>query len=96
MSTALPCSTLALAIGHFQQSEQSFHVDDPISGKQIPVTMYAACSLIDPFTKEFLQPACDYLKAAMELLGEYPFSRLDLVMMPRCFACMGLERYVRS
>ena len=89
----LPCSTLALAIGNFVKSSKQIDVKVASSGKLVPVAMYAPESRICDFVSEFMEPACDYLAAATELLGDYPFSRLDLVMMPRCFACMGLERY---
>ena len=92
----LPCSTLALAIGNFTISSKQIDVEVRSSGKLVPVAMYAPESRIHDFVGEFMDPACDYLAAATELLGDYPFSRLDLVMMPRCFACMGLERYSNS
>lgn len=92
MSMPLPCSTLALAVGNFVRSPVTVEVKAGSSGKVVPVTMYAPSSHIKSFVDEFLELSCAYLTAASELLGEYPFSRLDLVLMPRCFACMGLER----
>ena len=92
MSMPLPCSTLALAIGTFAKSSKEIDVIAGPSGKVVPVAMYSSKSRIDDFGNEFMELACDYLTAATELLGDYPFSRLDLVLMPRCFACMGLER----
>ncbi|XP_065058090.1 uncharacterized protein LOC135685920 [Rhopilema esculentum] len=91
MSMPLPCSTLAIAIGSYDKSQISVDVCTGLSGKVVPVSMYAPKSLIGRFANEFQDLACDYLTAASGLLGEYPFSRLDLVLMPRCFACMGLE-----
>ena len=89
----LPSSTLALAIGGFVKSSVEINVKAGSSGKVVPVAMYAPDSCINDFGCEFMDLACGYLAAATEMLGDYPFSRLDLVMMPRCFACMGLERY---
>ena len=89
----LPSSTLALAIGGFVKSSVELNVIAGSSGKVVPVAMYAPDSCINDFGNEFMELARGYLTAAIELLGDYPFSRLDLVMMPRCFACMGLERY---
>ena len=94
MSIPLPCSTLALAIGAFVRSSQTIYVKAGSLGKVVPVAMYAPKARIDSFVDEFMEPAGEYLTAAIDLLGDYPFSRLDLVLMPRCFACMGLERYL--
>ncbi len=92
MSIALPSSTLALLCGNYDQSEE-ISVQCARSSKEIPVTCYAPPSVLQPFAKEFLHLAGSYLVSASRLLGEYPFARLDLVLMPRCFACLGLERY---
>ena len=54
--------------------------------------MYACQSKITSMEEEFLTLSANYLESACHLLGEYPFSRMDLVLMPRCFACMGLAR----
>ena len=95
MKIPLPSSTLAFAFGKFKGSSRSIQVsncrqnDDPFT---VPVTLYATESKIGGFEEEYLDCAGRYLEMCCKVLGDYPFSRLDLVVMPRSFACMGLER----
>eukprot|EP00794_Sanderia_malayensis_P007134 gene7134-7939_t len=91
MSVAMPSSTLALLFGNYHESVEKYSVSCGTSQKKVSVRAYAAKSLLNQFTAEFLHLASLYIVAASNLLGEYPFSRLDLVLMPRCFACLGLE-----
>eukprot|EP00111_Clytia_hemisphaerica_P016524 TCONS_00048996-protein len=94
MKIPLPSSTLAFAFGKFQRSSRVIQVpncrreDDQFT---VPVTLYAAGSKIGEFEEEYLDCAGRYLEKCCQVLGDYPFSRLDLVIMPRSFACMGLE-----
>ena len=93
MHIPLPCSTMAFAFGWFQKGKTIIASTAP-KGKEVEVTCYASACLILSFTEEFLEPAVRYLTAATEILGDYPFSRIDLILLPRCFACMGLARLV--
>lgn len=93
MSIPLPSSTLAFAFGNFFRSTKTVSVNCPYKdSKVIEVAMYACQSKITSMEEEFLTLSANYLESACHLLGEYPFSRMDLVLMPRCFACMGLAR----
>jgi len=94
MSVPLPSSTLAFAFGKFTKSSQTISVCCPPDGKIVDVSLYAAGSRIEAFEKEYLEMSTIYLKRCCSMLGTYPFSRLDLVVMPRSFACMGLKRYI--
>ena len=92
MNIPLPCSTLALAIGWFE-----FRQTSTIGlSSTIKCCVFSAASVIDEASKELLPQCTKYITAACELLGPYPFTRMDLVILPRCFACMGLMRYVNS
>ena len=66
------------------------------SDPDVPVTcrLFAPPSLIDNAAEELLGYAPNFLEASCELLGPYPFRRLDVLVLPKCFACMGLKRYV--
>lgn len=89
---ALPCSTMAFAFGWFSQSHPTI-VETLPNRKPVEISCFAPPSLLAAFAEEFLAVSAKYLIAATEILGEYPFDRMDLVILPRCFACMGLERY---
>ena len=41
---------------------------------------------------EFAEYIPRYLSALFEMLGAHPFSRLDVIIMPKCFASIGLAR----
>ncbi|XP_030851550.1 aminopeptidase O isoform X2 [Strongylocentrotus purpuratus] len=60
--------------------------DQPI----IPSRIIAPPSILDAAVKEFSSylPKCLY--AVFRLLGPHPFSRLDVLILPRCFASLGL------
>lgn len=95
MDIALPCSTLALAVGWLPYREGPIATVPTKDGstRQIPCRIVAAPSLIDKAADQLLHHIHTYVEAACELLGPYPFDRLDLLILPRCFACMGLKRY---
>ena len=94
MDCPLPCSTLAVAVGWWQcrqsQNAETKNGSDP----DLPVTcrLFAPPSLIDAAANELLGYAPKFLEASCELLGPYPFKRLDMLVLPECFACMGLKR----
>ncbi|XP_002739704.2 aminopeptidase O-like [Saccoglossus kowalevskii] len=60
--------------------------DQPI----IPCRIFAPKSLIQKTVNEFGPWLPKYLQASFDLLGPHPFCRLDLLLVPRCFASMGL------
>lgn len=84
----LPCSTLALAIGWFEGRQTSTLA----LSSTIQCRVFSAASVINETSQELLPKCTKYVTAACELLGPYPFNRMDLVILPRCFACMGLMR----
>ena len=90
MNIPLPCSTLALAIGWFECCQTS----TVALSSTIPCRVLSAKSVLHEASEELLPRCTKYVTAACELLGPYPFTRMDLVILPRCFACMGLMRCV--
>ena len=96
MDCPLPCSTLAVAVGwwHCRQSRNAETKNG--SNPNLPVTcrLFAPPSLIDTAANELLGYAPKFLEASCELLGPYPFRRLNMLVLPKCFACMGLKRLV--
>jgi aminopeptidase O len=90
MNIPLPCSTLALAIGWFECRQTS----TVALSSTIPCRVFSAPSVINEASEELLPRCTKYVTTACELLGPYPFTRVDLVILPRCFACMGLMRCV--
>lgn len=94
MDTALPCSTLALAVGWFVNREGPSALVPTTKGshQHVPCSVIAVPSLIEHASAQLLEYSAKYLVEACKLLGPYPFDRLDLLILPRCFACMGLKR----
>ena len=91
MSMPLPSSTLAFAFGKFACSSQVIPVLYETNKNVIPVSLYASQSKIASFEQEYLELSAKYLKSACTILGEFPFSRVDLVVLPKSFACLGLQ-----
>lgn len=58
----------------------------------IPARIFAPRSILPLAEEEFGGRIPGFLNAAFKILGPHPFSRLDLVILPRCFASMGLAR----
>ncbi|XP_071847547.1 aminopeptidase O-like [Apostichopus japonicus] len=56
----------------------------------IPARIFAPRSILPLAEEEFGGRIPGFLNAAFKILGPHPFSRLDLVILPRCFASMGL------
>ena len=97
MGTPLPCATLAVAVGWWE-CKRSRNADTANGvNLKVPVTcrLFAPPSLIDSAAGELLGYAPKFLEASCELLGPYPFRRLDMLILPKCFACMGLKRLVK-
>ena len=88
MNIPLPCSTLALAIGWFECRQ----TPTVALSSTVQCRVFSAASVISETSQELLPKCTKYVTAACELLGPYPFNRMDLVILPRCFACMGLMR----
>ncbi|XP_032238993.2 uncharacterized protein LOC5513554 isoform X2 [Nematostella vectensis] len=93
MDVPLPCSTLAMAVGYFESMEGRSAICPTKDGPAEPVEcrMIAVPSIIDRASDELLSYVPGFIEASCELLGPYPFSRLDLLILPKCFACMGLK-----
>lgn len=98
MDTALPCSTLALAVGWlvYREGPPALVPTTKESQRHIPCRVIAVPSLIEQASAQLLEHSSKYLVEACKLLGPYPFDRLDLLILPRCFACMGLKRLVST
>ncbi|EDV23096.1 uncharacterized protein TRIADDRAFT_58028 [Trichoplax adhaerens] len=54
--------------------------------------IYSAPILIDIAYEKLLDSAAKYLVTAQTMLLSYPFDKLDIVVLPRCFGCLGLAR----
>ena len=68
------------------------HIQRGDSGPILPCRIFGPPSLISQIAlsqswKQYI-PAC--LQASYELLGSHPFSKLDLLFLPRCFSGLGL------
>ncbi|KAG1681064.1 Aminopeptidase O [Nymphon striatum] len=78
----LPMSTLALAIGFWDEIE--------IQSKPYPMRMYGPSPKLECFFNEYGNYLPECLKAAVLLLGPFPFQKLDFLILPRCFCSLGL------
>ncbi|XP_022247425.1 aminopeptidase O-like [Limulus polyphemus] len=89
----LPVSTLALAVGFWK--EYNLGLSGNISEikpkvKQVPCKIYSPESLLERTYKEFGQYLLTCLNVTQQLLGVYPFIKLDLLLMPKCFGSLGM------
>ena len=68
------------------------HIERGDSGPLLPCRIFGPSNLISQITSSLSWqqyiPAC--LQASYELLGSHPFSKLDLLFLPRCFSGLGL------
>ncbi|CAL1264199.1 unnamed protein product [Larinioides sclopetarius] len=81
----LPLSTLCLAIGTWQE----YLV--PLENKNGPKCRIFACSkLLDKAIQEFSHYITQCLQASHELLGPYPFPRIDFLIVPPSFSSLGM------
>lgn len=106
MLLPVPCSVIALAIGSFASSQVMFidrsstrNYDQSLDSDRqqkdkIACKIYSAPILIDIACKKLLDWTIKYLTTAQIMLRDYPFDKLDIVVLPRCFGCLGLARYV--
>ncbi|XP_072019031.1 aminopeptidase O-like [Amphiura filiformis] len=60
--------------------------DQPV----VPSRIYAPASILPMAVTEFAEYIPRYMSALFEMLGAHPFPRLDVVIMPKCFASIGL------
>ena len=68
------------------------HIQRGDSGPILPCRIFGPPGLISQMAssqswKQYI-PAC--LQSSYELLGSHPFSKLDLLFLPRCFSGLGL------
>lgn len=107
MLLPVPCSVIALAIGSFACSQVMFVDRSSTSGDhdqtldtnyqqkdKIACKVYSAPIMIDIACKKLLHWTTKYLITAQMMLRDYPFDKLDIVVLPKCFGCLGLARYV--
>ncbi|GFS94910.1 aminopeptidase O [Nephila pilipes] len=81
----LPLSTLCLAIGTWNE----YLI--PLEDKNDPKCRIFACSnLIDKAIQELSEYIPQCLKASQELLGPYPFPRIDFLIIPPTFSSLGM------
>ncbi|KAF8777509.1 Aminopeptidase O like protein [Argiope bruennichi] len=81
----LPLSTLCLAIGMWQE----YLV--PLENKNGPKCRIFACSkVLDKAIQEFSHYILQCLSVSHELLGPYPFPRIDFLIVPSSFSSLGM------
>ncbi|XP_077981271.1 aminopeptidase O-like [Glandiceps talaboti] len=56
----------------------------------LPCRIYAPSSILQKAIAEFGPCLPMYLQAVFTLLGPHPFSRLDLLIVPKCFSSLGM------
>ena len=68
------------------------HIQRGDSGPYLPCRIFGPSRLIKQIRRSTAWnvyiPAC--LEAAYQMFGSHPFSKLDLVFLPRCFSGLGL------
>ena len=68
------------------------HIQRGDSGPYLPCRLFGPPDLITQVQAceswKLYIPAC--LKSSYELLGSHPFSKLDLLFLPKCFSALGL------
>ena len=68
------------------------HLERGDSGPYLPCRLFGPPELISEMRTceswKLYIPAC--LQASYELLGSHPFSKLDMLFLPRCFSGLGL------
>ena len=78
-------ASLFLCYVPFVQSSQS---------ATLPTRLFAPASILHFVEAEFSHHLPRYQAACYETLGPHPFRRLDVLVMPKCFASLGLARLV--
>ena len=68
------------------------HLERGDSGPYLPCRLFGPLDLISQIEAcdswKLYIPAC--LQASYELLGSHPFSKVDMLFLPRCFSGLGL------
>ncbi|XP_060556016.1 aminopeptidase O-like [Ruditapes philippinarum] len=84
----VPSSTLALAVGYWEEVEITSRTSIPKG--QLPCRLFTpkchketASSILCPYV-----PRC--MESAVSLLGPHPFKRLDILIVPASFASLGM------
>ncbi|XP_022102792.1 aminopeptidase O-like [Acanthaster planci] len=95
-SMPMPCSVLALAIGQWKsvnipqvQGQPPANTGDS-SPSTLPSRLFAPASILHFVEAEFARLLPRYLATSYEVLGAHPFRRLDVLVLPKCFASLGL------
>ncbi|CAH1242082.1 RNPEP [Branchiostoma lanceolatum] len=86
----MPCSTLALAVGYWLQASSEESTTQEQNHLQPSIQVFAPAIHVQQAGREFLPLIEKYLSAAYDVLGPHPLPRLDVLMVPRCFASLGL------
>ncbi|XP_065834926.1 aminopeptidase O-like isoform X2 [Oscarella lobularis] len=91
MGCLLPCCCVGFAAGYFVASSAVASLCESDSwSSTIPCRLFAAESQLPAVAKEFHVNLPKYLSAACTVLGPFPYVRLDVIILPRSFGCMGL------
>ena len=62
----------------------------------LPSRLFAPASILHFVEAEFSHHLPRYQAACFEVLGSHPFHRQDVLVLPKCFASLGLARFVLS
>lgn len=89
--TVLPMATLSLAVG-FWKGEKIVNQNCDQESKSYPVScrIFASPSIFEKTKKEFSDYLVRSVEAAVSYLGEYPFPRIDVLIVPRGFGSLGM------
>lgn len=80
----LPLSTLCLAIGFWKQKKIPLKIGDPAC------TLYAPSKLFEKAFHEFANYIPRSIQASTRIIGPFPFSRIDFLIVPRGFGSLGM------
>ncbi|CAH1786932.1 unnamed protein product [Owenia fusiformis] len=91
-TNALPPSTVAIAVGHWEKTVVDYPVEHRTTtyDDKISCNIYATSDLV-PLASQQLDdylPVC--VRAMGEMLGPLPYPRIDLLVVPKAFASLGL------
>eukprot|EP00727_Mastigamoeba_balamuthi_P013887 m51a1_g9120 hypothetical protein (1328) ;mRNA; r:136612-140946 len=85
MQTALPCSTIAMAAGRFVSAD-------------VAECAYPQCRVFATSERQLALAVAEvgaavarFSRVIQRLLGRYPYSRYDVVVVPNSFAALGLQ-----
>lgn len=96
MDCLLFCLILVLVVGWWEC--WLFRIVDIKNGDNFNVLvmccLFVLFSLIDRVVEELLEYVFKFLEVFCELLGFYLFRWLDMLVLLKCFVCMGFKRLV--